>query len=84
MKKWDRIPKSDQEIIAQAAKEVSQYQRDLNRNDEEKKLKEMEAKGLVVVRDVNKEAWMKAMQPAFEEFTKQFGKDRIDAIVNTK
>ncbi|WP_319244897.1 TRAP transporter substrate-binding protein [uncultured Propionivibrio sp.] len=83
-KKWDRIPKDDQEIIAKAAQEVALFERKLNRDDEEKKLKEMEGKGLVVVRDVNKPAWQKSMQPAFDEFAKQFGKDKIDAIINTK
>lgn len=44
----------------------------------------MEGKGLTVIRDVDKAAWQKAMQPAFDEFSKQFGKDKIDAIMNTK
>ena len=84
MKKWDRIPKADQEIITKAAQEVALFERKLNRDDEEKKLKEMEGKGLVVVRDVNKAEWQKSMQPAFDEFAKQFGKDKIDAIIQTK
>ena len=44
----------------------------------------MEGKGLVVVRDVNTAAWQKAMQPAYDEFAKQFGKEKIDAIIQTK
>ena len=84
MKKWNQIPKADQEIIEKTAKEVAAFERKLNRDDEEKKLKEMEGKGLVVTRDVDKAAWQKAMQPAFVEFAKQFGKEKIDAIINTK
>ncbi len=84
MRKWNRIPKADQDIILQAAQEVAVFERKVNRDDEEKKLKEMEAKGLIVVRDVNKAAWQKSMQPAFDEFAKQFGKDKIDAILQTK
>ena len=84
MKKWNQIPKEDQEIIAKTAQEVAAFERKINRDDEEKKLKEMEGKGLVVTRDVDKAAWQKAMQPAFDEFAKQFGKDKIDAIMNTK
>ncbi|MEI7612883.1 MAG: TRAP transporter substrate-binding protein [Betaproteobacteria bacterium] len=84
MRKWERIPKADQDIITKTALEVAQFERKINRDDEEKKLKEMEGKGLVVVRDVNKAAWQKSMQPAFDEFAKQFGKDKIDAILNTK
>ena len=84
MKKWNRIPKADQELIAKTVAEVTSYQRKVNRDEEERKLSEMATKGLVVVRDVNKEAWTKAMEPAYVEFAKQFGKDKIDAIVNTK
>mgnify|MGYP003586494520 CR=1 FL=1 len=83
-KKWQQIPKADQDILLKAVQEVAQYERKLNRDQEEAKLKEMEGKGLVVVRDVDKAAWQKAMQPAFEEFSKQFGKDKMDAIINTK
>ena len=68
----------------EAVQEATVYQRKVNRDAEEDKLKEMESKGMVVVRDVDKAAWQKAMQPAYEEFAKQFGKDKMDAIINTK
>lgn len=84
MKKWQAMPKADQEIFAKTALEVAAYQRKLNRDSEEKSLKEMEGKGLVVIRDVNKSAWIKAMQPAFDEYAKQFGKDKVDAILAVK
>jgi len=82
--KWNKIPKADQEIIAQAAKEVAPFQRKTNRDAEDSKVNEMESKGMVIVRDVNKAAWQAAMQPAFADFEKQFGKEKIDAIINTK
>lgn len=66
------------------AAEVAQYERKLNRESEESMLKEMEQKGLVVTRDVDKAAWQKAMQPAYDEFYKQFGKEKVEAIINTK
>ncbi len=84
MKKWQRIPKADQDIILATANEVAKFQRKLNRDEEAGKIKDMESKGFIVVKDVDKGAWQKAMQPAFDEFAKQFGKDKIDAILNTK
>ena len=63
MKRWQAMPKADQEIFMKTAMEVAQYQRKLNRDSEEASLKDMEQKGLVVTRDVDKEAWKKAMQP---------------------
>ncbi|MDT8899965.1 TRAP transporter substrate-binding protein [Anaeroselena agilis] len=83
-KRWDQMPKEDQEIFRKTALEVAQYQRKLNRDAEAAKIKEMESKGFTVTKDVDKAAWQKAMQPAFEEFAKEFGKDKINAIMNTK
>lgn len=84
MKRWQQMPKADQEIFMKTAMEVAQYERKLNRDSEESMLKEMEQKGLVVTRDVDKAAWQKSMQPAYDEFYKQFGKDKVEAIINTK
>jgi len=82
--KWNRIPKSDQEIILQAAREVAAFQRKTNRDAEEDKIKDMESKGMVIIRDVDKAAWQVAMKPAYADFEKEFGKDRIDAIISTR
>lgn len=82
--KWQRVPKADQDLILATAIEVGKFQRKLNRDEEAGKIKEMESKGLVVVENIDRAAWEKAMQPALAEFEKQFGKDTIEAIRNTK
>ncbi len=84
LKKWQGMPKEDQEMLMKTAREVAQYQRKLGRDAEEKQIGELAAKGMNVTKDVDKAAWQKAMQPAFAEFSAQFGKDKIDAILNTK
>lgn len=84
LKKWQGLSKEDQELFLKTAQEVASWQRRLGRDNEQKMLAELEQKGMVVVRDVDKEAWQKAMQPAFDEFSGQFGKDKIDAILQTK
>ncbi len=83
-KKWQGMPKEDQEMLLKTAKEVAQYQRKLGRDAEEKQLGELAAKGMTITKDVDKKAWQDAMQPAFADFSKQFGKEKIDAILNTK
>jgi tripartite ATP-independent transporter DctP family solute receptor len=83
-KKFQAMPKADQDLFMKTALEVAVFQRKLNRDDEEAKLKEMAGKGLVVIRDVDKASFAKAMQPAYAEWNKDFGKDKIEAIVNTK
>jgi tripartite ATP-independent transporter DctP family solute receptor len=84
LKKWQRIPKADQDILLATAIEVGKFERQLNRDQEAGKVKDMESKGVIVVRDVNAVAWQKSMQPAFDDFAKQFGKDKIDAILAAK
>lgn len=83
-KKWQAIPQADQEMLQQTALEVAQFERKLGREAEEKQVAELISRGMEVTKDVDKDAWQKAMQPAFDEFSKQFGKEKIDAILNTK
>ena len=84
LKKWQGIPKEDQDLLLKTAQEVAQYQRKLGREAEEKQVAELIAKGMNVTKDVDKTAWQKAMEPAFADFSQQFGKERIDGILNTK
>jgi tripartite ATP-independent transporter DctP family solute receptor len=84
LKKWQALSKEDQDLFMKTALEVGPWQRKLGRDNEQKMLAELEQKNMTVIRDIDKAAWQKAMQPAFEEFSKQFGKDKIDAILNAK
>ncbi|TXT42933.1 MAG: TRAP dicarboxylate transporter subunit DctP [Spirochaetes bacterium] len=83
-RRWNQMPKEDQEIVLQAAKEGAVYQRNLGRQNEEQMLAELQKNGVTVTRDVDKAAWVAAMKPAFDAFSAQFGKEKIDAILNTK
>lgn len=84
MKRWTQIPKEDQAIILKAAQEGAVYQRNLGRANEEQMLAELQKQGMTITRDVDKAAWVAAMKPAFDSFSAQFGKEKIDAILNTK
>lgn len=84
LKKWQALSKEDQDLFLKTALEVAPWQRKLGRDSEQKMLADLEQKGMVIARDIDKAAWQKAMQPAFDEFSKQFGKDKIDAILNAK
>ena len=83
-KKFLAMPKADQELFMKTAMEVAKFQRKLNRDQEEQKLKEMAGKGLVVIRDVDRKSFAKAMEPAFATWNKDYGKENIENIVNTK
>jgi tripartite ATP-independent transporter DctP family solute receptor len=84
LKKWQMMPPADQELFLQTALEVAAYQRQLGRETEQKTADELSRKGMQITTDVDKAGWRKAMEPAFREFSEQFGKERIDAILQTK
>jgi tripartite ATP-independent transporter DctP family solute receptor len=83
-KKYDGMPKEDQELFLKTALEVAKFQRKINRDAEEKSMQEMAAKGVTVVRDVDRESFKKAMAPVFDQFSSQFPKAEIDILMNAK
>lgn len=83
-KVFDSMPKEDQELFMKTALEVGKFQRKLNRDDEDRKIKEMQAKGVQIIMDVDRESFRKAMSPIYEEFSSQFPKAEIEAIMNAK
>jgi tripartite ATP-independent transporter DctP family solute receptor len=83
-KTFDAMPKGDQQLFLKTALEVAKFQRKINRDAEEAKLKEMTKSGVAVIRDVDRGSFRKAMTPIYNEFSAQFSKVEIDAIMNAK
>lgn len=83
-KKFLAMPEADRKIFSETAMEVAKFQRKLNRDEEARKLKEMTAQGLTIIEDVDKASFAKAMEPAMAGWNKEFGKEKIEAIVNTR
>jgi tripartite ATP-independent transporter DctP family solute receptor len=83
-KTFDAMPKEDQQLFLKTGLEVAKFQRKLNRDAEEAKLKEMAQSGVIVTRDVDRESFKKAMAPVYSEFSAQFSKAEIEAIMNAK
>ncbi|MEJ5358557.1 MAG: TRAP transporter substrate-binding protein [Desulfobacterales bacterium] len=83
-KTFDAMPKEDQELFVKTAYEVAKFQRKVNREAEDDKLKEIASKGVTVVRDVDRESFKKAMAPIYDMFSDQFAKSDIEAIMNAK
>lgn len=83
-KTWQTIAKDDQDMLLKTAAEVAPYQRKLGRDSEEKQIADLAAKGMIVTRDINKGMWYKVMEGAMGEFILSLGKDKVEAIINTK
>jgi tripartite ATP-independent transporter DctP family solute receptor len=83
-KTFDSMPKEDQDLFKTTALEVAKFQRKVNRDAEEAKMKEMVQNGVAIVRDVDRESFKKAMSPVYSQFSAQFSKDEIETIMNVK
>jgi tripartite ATP-independent transporter DctP family solute receptor len=83
-KTWDRMPPDIQKIMLDTAMEVAKYQRGLIREQEQKQIGELRAKGMTIIENPDRVAFREAMKPVFEQFQGQFGKDLVQRIVNTK
>jgi tripartite ATP-independent transporter DctP family solute receptor len=83
-KVWQGLSREDQEMLLKTAREVAPYQRELGRTNEEKQVNELEARGMIVTRDIDKAAWYKVMESAMGKFIDSFGKDKIKMIIDTK
>ncbi len=81
---FEALPKEDQELFLKTALEVGKFQRKVNRDAEETKLLEMVSKGVHVVRDVDRESFKLAMSSIYDQFSSQFPKAEIEAIMNAK
>ncbi len=83
-KLWDKFDKPTQDIMRKAAQEACAYQIKLSREEENKQLKELQAKGMQVttLTPAQIKAFQAKMGPVYEKYEKAIGKDLLDAFRN--
>ncbi|WP_295363265.1 DctP family TRAP transporter solute-binding subunit [Succinivibrio sp.] len=81
---WDGLNDSQKEIISKAALETKDWQRQLCRDLEDKFAKTIVEGGAQINDDVDKQAFIDATKSVWEIYTKKFGNETVDAIVNVK
>lgn len=65
---WDGLPKDQQDVIRQAAKDSVPYMRKLWDEREAASQKVVEAAGSVITRDLDRKAFADAMKPVYDKF----------------
>lgn len=80
---WDKLPADAQKALQEAAIEARDYERGLIQESDQKLLDEVKKLGMEVA-EVDKAEWIKAMEPVYQEYEPQIGKDLIEQIKNTK
>jgi TRAP-type transport system periplasmic protein len=85
-KLWEKLPADLQKVVRDSVVESQEAQRKAVRDDDERLLKEIAAKGMQV-NEADREAFKKTVMPLREEAYKEFGpkaKEWVDRIEATK
>jgi tripartite ATP-independent transporter DctP family solute receptor len=83
-KVWDKLAEPDRKVFVAAAQTASVAQRKRVNDDEASGIAQLKKDGMQVVEKVDGESFRKAVAPAYANFAKEFGADRIAAIQAVK
>ena len=81
---WDKLSDADKKVFVDAAKTASVAQRKRVNDDEANGIAQLKKDGMQVVEKVDGESFRKAVVPAYANFAKEFGADKIAAIQAVK
>ncbi len=79
-KTWQKLSPTDQQAVLRAAQEVAPFQRNMIRDNDEKLLADMAAKGAKINRKPNTEAFRKSVEPVYAKAREKYGAD-VDAVL---
>jgi tripartite ATP-independent transporter DctP family solute receptor len=81
---WSKLSDADKVVFQEAAKKGATAQRKKVNDDERDGLSALRKEGVQIVENVNSESFRKAVAPAYANFAKEFGADKIAAIQAVK
>lgn len=81
---WNKLSDADKKVFVEAAKKGGAAQRKKVNDDENNGIALLKKEGMQVVEKVDGESFRKAIAPAYQQFAKEFGADRIAAIQAVK
>jgi tripartite ATP-independent transporter DctP family solute receptor len=79
-KTWQRLSPADQQAVTRAAREVAPFQRNMIKDNDEKLLADMAAKGAKINRKPNTEAFRKSVEPVYTKAREKYGAD-VDKVL---
>jgi TRAP-type transport system periplasmic protein len=78
----DGLPEDLRSIVMDEAEKAGVYAQKLDAEGLQKTLKELEDKGMTVVRDVDKDSFVETLMPLYDEYSDKIGKDTLAAFLN--
>jgi TRAP-type C4-dicarboxylate transport system substrate-binding protein len=82
-KKFSTLPAHVQKVLLDTAKEAAIYQRELMYAYEDQSIADLKKRGMKV-NEVDKEAFVKAVQPIWERFIAKYGKEGINLALESQ
>ena len=79
-KTWQKLSPTDQQAVLRAAQEVAPFQRNMIKDNDEKLLADMAAKGAKINRKPNTEAFRKSVEPVYAKAREKYGAD-VDTVL---
>ena len=79
-KTWQRFSPADQQAVLRAAREVAPFQRNMIKDNDEKLLSDMAAKGAKINRKPDVEAFRKSVEPVYAKAREKYGAD-VDQVL---
>jgi tripartite ATP-independent transporter DctP family solute receptor len=79
---FDKLSDADKQAWLEAGKAAAAAQRTFVAKVEQTGVEDLKAQGMQVVTEIDKAKFQQALAPAYEEFSKRFGKENIDRIRN--
>jgi len=81
---FDKLSPADQKVFLDGAKMAAAAMRARVDKDDASGVEELRAKGMSIIENFDKAAFVAKLAPVFTQFEKEFGKDKIEAIRNYK
>lgn len=77
---WNKLSAADKAVFLEAGKKAAAAQRKKVNDDESTGIAQLEKEGMQVVKQVNGESFRNAVAPAYAQYAREFGADKIAAI----
>ena len=81
---WTKLSDADKKIFTEAAKKAGAAQRKKVNDDENTGIAQLEKDGMKVTKVVDGAAFREALKPAYAGYSKEFGADNIQKIVDVR
>ncbi|RKL64404.1 hypothetical protein DXT63_01510 [Thermoanaerobacteraceae bacterium SP2] len=81
-KYWDTLPEDIQKAIREAANKAKEYMQPLVLEKNKKFIDELQAKGMTVVTDIDRDSFVPAARESYKQFYNTIGEDLIQKVID--